>query len=97
MHGPKASSGRSGLGAWARLRVRPDASAKATTVSCTVTGEKTDAGLKILSSALKVEAEGLQGITAADFEALAKEAEGTCPVSVALHGNLTISVDVTVK
>ena len=76
---------------------RRSASAKATTVSCTVTGEKTDAGLKILSSALKVEAEGLQGITAADFEALAKEAEGTCPVSVALHSNLTISVDVTVK
>ena len=76
---------------------RRNASAKATKVTCTVTGEKTDAGLKILSSKLKLEAEGLEGISAADFEAMAKEAEGKCPVSGALRGNLEISVEVTVK
>jgi osmotically inducible protein OsmC len=76
---------------------RKNASAKATKVTCTVTGEKTDAGLKILSSTLQLEATGLEGISAADFEAMAKEAEGKCPVSGALRGNLAISVEVTVK
>ena len=76
---------------------RRNASAKATKVVCTVTGEKTDAGLKILSSKLQVEVQGLSGISAADFEAMAKEAEGKCPVSGALRGNLEITVEVTVK
>ena len=75
---------------------RRNASAKATKVTCTVTGEKTDAGLKILSSTLQLEAQGLDGIDAADFEAMAKEAEGKCPVSGALRGNLQINVDVAV-
>lgn len=76
---------------------RRNASASATKVVCTVTGEKTDAGLKILSSKLQLEATGLTGISAPDFEAMAKEAEGKCPVSGALRGNLQISVEVTVK
>jgi len=76
---------------------RKNASAAATKVVCTVTGEKTDAGLKILSSKLQVEVQGLTGISAADFEAMAKEAEGKCPVSGALRGNLEITVEVTVK
>jgi osmotically inducible protein OsmC len=76
---------------------RRNASAKATTVTCTVTGEKTDAGLKILSSKLQLTAEGLDGISAGDFEVMAKEAEGKCPVSGALRGNLSIDVEVAVK
>jgi osmotically inducible protein OsmC len=76
---------------------RKNASAKATKVTCTVTGEKTDAGLKILSSKLQLEAQGLEGISASDFEVMAKEAEGKCPVSGALRGNLEISVEVMVK
>lgn len=76
---------------------RRSASAKRTQVTCTVTGEKTDAGLKILSSKLQVVAEGLAGIDAAGFEELARQAEGGCPVSGALRGNLVIEVEVTVK
>jgi len=76
---------------------RKGASAKRTSVNCTVTGEKTDAGLKILSSKLSIEAEGLSGIDAAGFEELARQAEGGCPVSGALRGNLVIEVVVTVK
>ena len=75
---------------------RKKASAKSTKVTCTVTGEKTDAGLKILSSTLKLEATGLEGISAGDFVTMAKEAEAGCPVSGALRGNLAITVDVTV-
>lgn len=76
---------------------RKGASAARTQVTCTVTGEKTDAGLKILSSKLHLTAEGLQGIDAAGFTELAKQAEGGCPVSNALRGNLAIDVEVTVK
>lgn len=76
---------------------RRNASAKAATVTCTVTGEKTDAGLRIISSRLQLEASGLEGISAGDFEAMAKEAEGKCPVSNALRGNIDITVEVTVK
>jgi osmotically inducible protein OsmC len=76
---------------------RRNASATATQVTCTVTAEKTDAGIKLVSSKLEVVVEGLTGINAADFEAMAKEAEGKCPISGALRGNLTIDVEVTVK
>lgn len=76
---------------------RRNASASSSTVVCTVTGEKTDAGLKVLSSKLQVTATGLNGITAPEFEQMAKEAEGKCPISNALRGNIEISVEVSVK
>ena len=76
---------------------RRNASASSSKVVCTVTGEKTDAGLKVLSSKLHVTAEGLNGITASEFEQMAKEAEGKCPISNALRGNIDISVEVSVK
>ncbi|MFB3853780.1 MAG: OsmC family peroxiredoxin [Vicinamibacterales bacterium] len=55
-----------------------------------------EAGIRIQSSHLEVTAEGLQGIDAADFPAVAREAEGACPVSNALRGSLTITVDARV-
>jgi osmotically inducible protein OsmC len=76
---------------------RKSASAKQTQIVCTVTADKGDAGIKIVNSKLEVIVEGLTGIDAASFEAAAKEAEGKCPVSNALRGNLTIDVVVTVK
>lgn len=76
---------------------RKGASTQSTHVTCTITADKGDAGIKIVTSKLEVLAEGLQGITAAEFEAAAKDAEGKCPVSNALRGNLAIEVDVTVK
>lgn len=76
---------------------RKSASAKSTSVTCTVTGEKTDAGLKIKTSKLEVVAEGLSGIDAAGFQELAKTAEGGCPVSNALRNNVAIEVVATVK
>jgi osmotically inducible protein OsmC len=76
---------------------RAKASAAKTSVACTVTADKGDAGIKIVSSKLELTAEGLQGIDAAAFEAMAKEAEGKCPVSGALRNTLTIEVVVKVK
>jgi osmotically inducible protein OsmC len=64
-------------------------------VNCTITADKGDAGIKIAHSKLEVKAQGLQGMDAAAFEKMAKEAEGKCPVSNALRGNLTIDVVAT--
>ena len=71
---------------------RANASAKSTSVVCTITADKTDAGIKIAHSKLEVKAVGLTGMDAAAFDKMAKEAEGRCPVSNALRGSLTIEV-----
>jgi osmotically inducible protein OsmC len=68
------------------------ASTRATRVTCTVSADKSDTGIKIMTSKLEVVAEGLSGMDAAAFEKTAKEAEGRCPVSNALRGSLTIEV-----
>ncbi len=64
-----------------------------TTVTCTITADKGDAGIKITTSKLVVSAAGLKGMAPADFPAFAKEAEKGCPVSNALRGSLDIQVE----
>jgi osmotically inducible protein OsmC len=76
---------------------KKSASVKSAQVVCTVTADKSDAGIKIVTSKLDLTAEGLQGMDAAAFEKMAREAEGGCPVSNALRGSLAIEVNVTVK
>jgi osmotically inducible protein OsmC len=67
-------------------------STNGTRVTCTVTGERSDAGLKVTTSKLEVVASGLTGMDAATFEKTAREAEGKCPVSNALRGSVAIDV-----
>jgi osmotically inducible protein OsmC len=81
----------------AGMAARNNASTQATHVTCTVTADKGDAGIVIQTSKLDVVVEGLTGLTAADYEAKAREAEGKCPVSNALRGTLKIEVTVSVK
>ena len=76
---------------------RKNASTRSTEVRCTVTGDKSDAGIKIVSSKLELVAEGLSGIDADAFTQSAKEAEQKCPVSNALRGSVAIEVDVRVS
>ena len=76
---------------------RANASTKKTSVTCTVTADKGDAGIKITNSKLELTAEGLTGMDAAAFEKMAREAEGKCPVSNLLRSGLTIDVVVTVR
>jgi len=64
-----------------------------TDVTATVTADKGDAGIKIMSSKLTVVAHGLTGISKDDFPAVAREAEGKCPVSNAYRGSMTIDLD----
>ena len=67
-----------------------------TRVTATVTADKGEAGIKITTSALKVTAEGLQGIDKGQFAEVAREAESKCPVSNALRGSLTIELETEV-
>lgn len=76
---------------------RKNATARSTEVKCTVTADKSEAGIKIITSRLELVADGLSGIDAETFIQGAKEAEQKCPVSNALRGSLTIEVDVKVR
>jgi osmotically inducible protein OsmC len=62
-------------------------------VTATVTAEKSDAGLKVASSKLKATVEGLEGIDKAALQDLAAGAEKGCPISNAIRGNVSVSVD----
>jgi lipoyl-dependent peroxiredoxin len=75
---------------------RNNAKAATTHVTATVTADKGDAGIKIVSSALVVRVTGLEGTDAAGLVELAKKAEGGCPVSNALRNNVEITVDAAI-
>ena len=67
-----------------------------TLVRATITADKGDAGIKIMSSKLSVTAYGLKGLDASQFAEVAKEAEGRCPVSNAYRGTMQITVEAKV-
>lgn len=62
-------------------------------VTATVTADKSDAGIKVVSSHLKAVVEGLEGIDRGKLSELATGAEKGCPISNALRGSLKITVD----
>ena len=69
--------------------------AKTVRVTCTVTADKSDAGIKVVSSQLKAVVEGLEGIDKSKLQELATGAEKGCPISNAIRGSVTITVDAT--
>jgi lipoyl-dependent peroxiredoxin len=71
---------------------RKQAGAARTTVTAKVTAEKSDAGLKLLSSHLELVVTGLHGIDAGQLAEVASQAERGCPVSNALRNNVQIEV-----
>jgi osmotically inducible protein OsmC len=76
---------------------RKNVTADRTVVTATVTADKGEAGIKILSSKLTVTAYGLKGADAAQFTEIAKEAEGRCPVSNVYRATMQITVDARVS
>jgi lipoyl-dependent peroxiredoxin len=65
------------------------------TVTAKVTfGPKPDGGNAVLSSALSVRAQAPDG-DAAKLKALAEDAKENCPISMALKGNVALSVEAT--
>ena len=75
---------------------RKGASADRTHVTATIVADKGDTGIKIGTSKLKVVAYGLKGLDAAQFPAVAAEAEKGCPVSNAYRGSMQITLDASV-
>lgn len=63
-------------------------------VTCAVTFDKLEAGWKITESALTVTGV-VPGIDEATFAAIADDAKENCPISVALKGNVALSVKAT--
>ena len=62
-------------------------------VTATITADKGDAGIKVVSSNLKAVVEGLEGIDKAKLSELATGAEKGCPISNALRGSVAITVE----
>jgi osmotically inducible protein OsmC len=75
---------------------RNGAKAARTHVTATVVADKSEAGIKITTSKLKVVVSDLEGADAARFAELARTAEQACPVSNALRGSLRIELDASV-
>ena len=65
-------------------------------VSAEVTFDKLEAGWRVVSSALTVRGR-VPGSNAADFEAAAQATRDGCPISVALAGNVALSVAATLE
>ena len=76
---------------------RKNASAARTVVTATVTADKSETGIKLTTSKLKVTAEGLKGLDKSEFANVAREAEGKCPISNALRGSLAIELETEVR
>ena len=64
-------------------------------VTATVTADKSDAGITVVSSHLKATVEGLKGIDKSKRSELATGAEKGCPISNALRGSVAITVEAT--
>jgi lipoyl-dependent peroxiredoxin len=62
-------------------------------VTATVTADKGDAGIKVMSSNLDAKVEGLEGLEAGGLQELAVGAEKGCPISNAIRGNVAITVN----
>jgi osmotically inducible protein OsmC len=68
-----------------------------TQITCKVTADKGEAGIKITTSALTLVAEGVTGMDAAAFQEVAKTAEQNCPVSNAYRGSMKVTLETIVK
>jgi osmotically inducible protein OsmC len=66
-------------------------------VTCTITANKGDEGIRLKTSKLEATVEGLKGLDAQAFDELAKKAEGNCPISITLRPSLAIEVVTQVK
>ena len=76
------------------LIARRGGSARAVTVTATITGEKGPSGIQIRSSHLKAVVAGLEGIDSSQLAEIGRAVEEGCTISVALRGNVTITSEI---
>jgi osmotically inducible protein OsmC len=79
-----------------RLKTGSDATAERLTVKATCSLDRVDAGLKLTTMDLDVTG-SVPGVDQAEFEAAARDAEASCPVSNALRGNMQINLSATLE
>lgn len=65
-------------------------------VAAEVTFDKVEAGWRVVSSALTVRGR-VPGISAEDFDAAAEQTRMGCPISQALIGNVTLTIEATLE
>jgi osmotically inducible protein OsmC len=68
-----------------------------TQITCKVTADKGEAGIKITTSALSLVGVGVCGLVGASFSEVAKVAVQKCPVSNAYRGSMKVTLETTVK
>jgi osmotically inducible protein OsmC len=68
-------------------------SASRVRVTATVAADKSESGLEVTASHLKATVEGLQGIEAESIQELATNAEKGCPISNAIRGSVSVTVE----
>lgn len=64
-------------------------------VTATVTADKGEAGIKVVSSHLAAKVSGLEGLDPGSLPELATGAETGCPISNAIRGTVKITVEAT--
>ena len=64
-------------------------------VTSTITADKGEAGIRIVSSQLKAVVRGLEGLEVGKLQEIAKAAEQGCPISNAIRGAVAITVEAT--
>ena len=68
-----------------------------TRITATVTADRGEGGISIVSSRLVLSVSGLEGIEAGQLADVAHQAEQGCPVSKALRNNVNIEVEAKVE
>lgn len=63
-------------------------------VTATVTADKGARGIRIQSSHLRAEVEGLAGLASDALPAIARDAEEGCTISAAIGGTVAITVEI---
>jgi len=76
---------------------RSGGKARRVRVTATVTADKGEAGIKIVSSHLKANVEGLEGLDRGKLDEVVKTAEQRCPISNAIRGSVNITVESSVS
>jgi osmotically inducible protein OsmC len=72
---------------------RQGGKARRVKVTATVSADKGDAGINIQSTQLEAVEDGLEGIDKSKLQEIAKAAEQGCPISNAIRGSVTITVE----
>lgn len=79
------------------LVARRGGRARRVTVTATITAEKGPGGIRIQSSHLQGEIEGLEAIDSTQLQQIAQDTRDRCTISIALEGSVAITHDIVAR